>query len=140
MSSHNFNGGKSLTNPTSYNYDCVIRAILYFITSYRICLSPFCYSWLSIWIHFLCRHRFPWITRNYRNILYLGNNYSTNKIPLLLKTPLWVWSESLILTFCRCSMIIFVYLYLLVRVLRINKSKHSKPQEPKIGIVNRSYN
>lgn len=71
----------------------------------------------SVWLNILYSHRIPRPTRHY----WLNFPYcvllTPTKIPLHIQTPLRIWGRCLVLTLCRCRMIIPVRVYLLMRIL-----------------------
>lgn len=111
----------SNTRPILHSYP---RNLLYRTTSIRIYWSTLYNRWFSIWINLFHSHRIPRTSRNYWNNILNHMLITTNNPTLLIKPPLWIWSSSMILTLCRRSMIIPIYLNLLMRKI-INYSSNT---------------
>lgn len=109
--------GQSKPYNTSFIYHHCLRPLFYSITSIRVLWNTICYFRRCLRFYFLYSNRisrppcYYWL--NIFNRLLL----TPNKFPLYLKPPFRFWSRSLILTFCRCSMIVPICIYLLMRLM-----------------------
>jgi len=94
-----------------------IRYNFYRATSFWIHKCTFYDFWWNIRVNFLYDDRFPWISCTCRHNFFkcLFNSFTLKSF--YLNTPYWFWSCSLILTFCRCCMIVIIHNYLLMRKL-----------------------
>lgn len=77
------------------------------------------YCRLNLWFYFFYSYRISW------NSCFNWNNFSLsllnpfNKKSIFFLSPFRIWSLSLILTFCRRSLTISLYIYLLIWKLKI---------------------
>ena len=93
------------------------RFLLYIPTSNRVLWSPLHNRRWCLRLNLLRRHRLPRPSRHHRIDLLSRMSATTNPIPLHLRTPLWLRSSRLILTLCRCCLIILIHLNLLMRLI-----------------------
>jgi hypothetical protein len=97
---------------------CTTRTILHCTTSIWIYWSTIYNCRLSIRINIFCSNRISRSTCNYWDNIPNNLSSTTHNSTLFIKSPLWVWSSSMILTFCRRSLIIPIYLDLLMRKIK----------------------
>lgn len=107
---------RSHSSPHPYNHP---RCLLHCAPSHRILWSPIYHCWWYLRNNFLCRHRLPRTTCNYRLLIPTSLPITTNPIPLHSSTPFWLRSRCMILTFCRRSLTIPLRFNLLMRLITI---------------------
>jgi len=88
----------------------------------RIRRSFFFNRRLHLWFHILYSNWISWTPCfNWYNFFICLFN-TKFKTTIFFLSPFWFWSGSMILTFCRCSMIISLSFYLLIWKLNINSN------------------
>lgn len=93
------------------------RLLLYIPASTRVLWSPLHNRRRCLRLNLLRCYRLPRPPRNHRINLLSRMSTTTNPISLHLRTPLWLRSSRLILTLCRCCLIILIHLNLLMRLI-----------------------
>lgn len=135
MSTSCINRKSVYTSQARPNFYSCLRSILYKTTSTWVFWSPFLYCRCSLWINIFYCYRVSWPSRYYWDPLSFNLSYSTSLWSLLFLSPLWVWSSSLVLTLCWCSLIIFIHFNLLMRRLsfKYNSVHLASNQEDSYG-------
>ena len=95
----------------SFSVRCFLRS--------RVFSFFFYFNRWCIWTMFLLWDRFLWFTCYNRNYVYSRRFLTSVSIPLNWKLPFRFRIWNIILTFCRCSMIIVIFISLSLRFLII---------------------